>query len=295
MIRSMTGFGRAREVRGGKDIAVEIRAVNGRYLDCNTRLPRAYAHLEDRVKPYLQSRGVARGKVDITVQIERKEEQTAEMGLDATYLEGYLAALGRLRDEYGLRDDISVMNVAKNPAVFRTSAEEPDAEADWADLEPVLAAATNAFLEAREREGRALAADLSGKLAAVRREVEAIEGESAASVEHYRERLAERVREALDDNRITPDETRLLTEVAIFADRVAIDEELVRLRTHFASFEAILAGGEPVGRKLDFLMQEMNREINTVGSKCNDAAVASRVVTVKCEFEKMREQIQNLE
>ena len=295
MTRSMTGFGRARAVRDGKDIAVEIRSVNGRYLDCGVRLPRALSHLEDRVKPYLQSRGVVRGKVDVSVQIERTDEAAVSVGLDTAYVEGYLAALRKLRDDYGLKDDITVMNVAKNAAVFRTTAQEPDADADWDSLGPVLAAATDAFLAAREREGASLSADLLAKLAAVRIEVEAIAGESAASVEHYRARLSERVRDALADNRVTPDESRLLTEVAVFADRVAIDEELVRLRTHFASFEAILAGSEPVGRKLDFLMQEMNREINTVGSKCNDAAIAARVVTVKCEFEKMREQIQNLE
>ena len=295
MIRSMTGFGRARAVRGGKDITVEIKSVNGRFFDCNVRIGRAFAYLEERVKPYLQSRGISRGKVDVSVTIERVGGEATEVRLDTAYLEGYLWALRRMRDEYGLPDDITVMNVAKNAALFSTAAPQVDADADWADLEAVLAEATDAHLAAREREGQSMEKDLREKLATVRGYVEQIEDLSRESVVHYRERLAEKVREALADNRVTPDESRLLTEVAMFADRVAVDEELVRLRTHFGTMETILAGQEPVGRKLDFLLQEMNREINTTGSKCNDAAIAALVVETKHEFEKMREQIQNLE
>lgn len=295
MVRSMTGFGRARATCGGKDITVEIKSVNGRFLDCNTRVSRAFSYLEDRVKPYLQSRGITRGKVDVSIVIERVGGETSGVALDDAYVQGYLQALRKLRDDYGLPDDITVMNVAKNPSVFRVSAPETDPEADWKDLETVLAEATDVHLAAREREGASLAADLRTKLAAVRGYVDEIDGLSGDTVTHYRERLAERVRDALADNRITPDESRLLTEVAVFADRVAVDEELVRLRTHFGAMEEILAGEEPVGRKLDFLLQEMNREINTIGSKCNDAAVAARVVSTKYELEKMREQIQNLE
>ncbi len=291
----MTGFGRAQETRNGKEITVEVKSVNGRFFDCNVRIGRAYACLEDRVKPYLQSRGISRGKVDVTISVNRTDGSGAEVSLDAAYLEGYLRALRRMRDEYGLRDDISVMSVARNAALFEVSAPEPDADADWADIREILAAAVDAHLAAREREGASLAADLLQKLALVRGyvgKIEALSGESAA---HYRERLAEKVRDALADNRITPDESRLLTEVAIFADRVAVDEELVRLRTHFDAMEHMLNSGEPAGRKLDFLLQEMNREINTTGSKCNDAAIAALVVNVKYELEKMREQIQNLE
>ncbi len=295
MVRSMTGFGRARATRGGKDITVEIKSVNGRFLDCNTRISRAFSYLEDRVKPYLQSRGITRGKVDISIVIDRVGGVDSGVALDEAYVQGYLQALRKLRDDYGLTDDITVMKVAENPSVFRVSAPENDPEADWKDLETVLAEATDAHLAAREREGASLAADLRAKLAAVRGYVDEIDGLSADTVTHYRERLAERVRDALADNRVTPDESRLLTEVAVFADRVAVDEEIVRLRTHFDGMEDILAGEDPVGRKLDFLLQEMNREINTIGSKCNDAAVAARVVSTKYELEKMREQIQNLE
>lgn len=295
MTRSMTGFGRAAKEENGRQIAVEIKSVNNRYLDCFVRLPRKWAALEERIKPFLQNRGFARGKLDVTVTLSESAGEAVAVGLDESYLEGYLAALTKLRDEYRLADDITVMSVAKNPAVFAVNAAEPDLEADWAALEPVLAAAADANLAARAREGAALADDLLAKLQNIRSLVDKIEGLTAQTVVTYRERLAERVREALADNRIEPDESRLLTEVALFADRVAVDEELVRLRTHFASMEAMLAGDEPVGRKLDFLLQEMNREINTTGSKCNDAAVAALVVEVKYELEKMREQIQNLE
>ncbi len=295
MTRSMTGFGRAAAEQNGRQISVEIKSVNSRFLDCSVKLPRKWAALEDRVKPFLQARGFARGKVDVSVQVTGNAKEAVSVALDEGYLSGYLAALCRLRDEYRLADDITVMKVAQNPAVFANGTEEIDPEAAWKELEPVLAAAADANLAAREREGAALAADLLEKLQTVRSLIDRIESFSAQTVVTYRQRLAERVREALADNRIEPEESRLLTEVALFADRVAVDEELVRLRTHFGAMEQMLAGNEPAGRKLDFLIQEMNREINTTGSKCNDAAVAALVVEVKYELEKMREQIQNLE
>ena len=294
-IRSMTGFGRAAAQTNGREITVEIRSVNNRFFDCGVRLPRRWTALEDRVKPFLQSRGFARGKVDVTITLAEGADAATAVALDEGYLAGYLAALRKLRDEYGLADDISVMTVARNPSIFAAAAPEIDLEADWKEIEPVLAAAADAHLAARAKEGEALVADLQAKLAGLRALIGQIEALSAQTVAHYREKLSERVREALADNNVSPDEARLLTEVAVFADRVAIDEELVRLRTHFDSMGAMLSGGEPVGRKLDFLLQEMNREINTVGSKCNDAAVAALVVEVKHELEKMREQIQNLE
>ncbi len=295
MVCSMTGFGRASTEEGGRRITVEIKSVNSRFLDCNVKLPRRWAGLEERVKPLLQSRGFTRGKVDVFVTLAGSGAEEAAIGLDEAYLSGYLAALYQLRDKYGLPDDITVMNVAKNAAVFTAAAPEADPEAEWALLEPVLAAAADQNLAARKKEGAALAADLLAKLAGVRDLVEAIDRLSGETVQTYREKLATRVREALADNRIFPDESRLLTEVALFADRVAIDEELVRLRTHFDSMQEMLSGKEPAGRKLDFLLQEMNRETNTVGSKCNDAAVAGIVVQVKADLEKMREQTQNLE
>lgn len=295
MIRSMTGFGRCRETVNGLDVTVEIRSVNSRFFDCNTKISRAYSYLEDRIKPYLQQKGVSRGKVDVWVGIEVLDSGEVGVEIDEGYLKGYLDALYRLRDTYGLRDDISVMSVARIPDLFVVKKPEEDIEGDWRSLCTVLDKATEAFLAVRAREGESLAADMQQKLASIASRVEEIEALSQADVATYRERLAARIREALEDNQITPDETRLLTECAIHADKVAVDEELVRLRTHMEAFDGILASDEPIGRRLDFLLQEMNREINTTGSKCNDAEIARLVVDVKCTLEKIREQIQNLE
>ncbi|MBQ8310289.1 MAG: YicC family protein [Clostridia bacterium] len=295
MIRSMTGFGRCRETVDGLDITVEIKSVNSRFLDCTTKISRAYGYLEERIKPYLSSRGVSRGKVDVWISIEVADSLNTEITVDEGYLKGYLDALYLLRDRYGLRDDISVMTVARNQEIFKIKKPEEDIERDWACVKVVLDRATDAFLAVRAREGESLAADMRAKIGSIGEKVDEIEKLSESDIGSYRDRLAERIREALKDNQITPDETRLLTECAIHADKVAVDEELVRLRTHFVAFETILSSGEPVGRKLDFLLQEMNREINTTGSKCNDARIAQIVVNVKCELEKIREQIQNLE
>lgn len=295
MIRSMTGFGRCRETVDGLDITVEIKSVNSRFFDCSAKISRAYGYLEERIKPYLQSRGISRGKVDVWIGVELLDSEGISIALDEGYLKGYLDALYRLRDEYGLRDDISVMSVARNTSLFLTQKPEEDVERDWQRVLGVLEKAADAFLAVRAREGAALAADIRGKLSEISAWVSEIERLSAEDIASYRDRLAQRIREALADNQITPDETRLLTECAIHADKVAVDEEIVRLRTHMKALEEILDSDEPVGRKLDFLMQEMNREINTTGSKCNDAAIARIVVDVKCQLEKIREQIQNLE
>ena len=295
MIRSMTGFGRCRATVDGLDITVEIKSVNSRFFDCNAKISRAYSYLEERIKPYLQSKGVSRGKVDVWIGVETLDSGCVDVALDEGYLRGYLDALYRMRDEFGLRDDISVMSVARRPELFLIKKLEEDVERDWARVLQVLEPATETFLAVREREGESLAADMRAKVAELAHTVNEIERLSAEDVANYRTRLAERIREALADNQITPDETRLLTECAIHADKVAVDEELVRLRTHFGAFAEILSSGEPVGRKLDFLLQEMNREVNTTGSKCNDAQIARLVVDAKCMLEKIREQIQNLE
>ena len=295
MIRSMTGFGRCRETVEGLDITVEIKSVNSRFLDCTAKISRAYGYLEERVKPYLMSRGVTRGKVDVWISVDVMDSGSVEITADEGYLQGYLNALYTLRDKYGLRDDISVMTVARNHDIFQIKKPDEDIEHDWERVLTVLSKAVDTFLNVREREGERLATDLRGKMENIKATVARIEELSLNDVSTYRERLAERIREALSDCQITPDETRLLTECAIHADKVAVDEEMVRLRTHFSAFEEILSSGEPVGRKLDFLMQEMNREINTTGSKCSDAQIAHLVVDVKCELEKIREQIQNLE
>ena len=295
MIKSMTGFGRSVRSADGLDITVEVKSVNSRYLDCSVKISRAFAYLEERIKPYLQARGISRGKVDVWIGIEVADSGDVAVEIDEGYLNGYLKALYTLRDRFGLADDISVMAVARNTEIFRVKKPEEDIERDWARVLEVLEPAVDAFLAAREREGESIAVDMYKKLDGISATVDEIETLSEESVIHYRERLAERIREALADNQITPDESRLLTECAVYSDKVAVDEELLRLRTHIKSFCKMLEGGEPVGRKMDFLIQEMNREINTTGSKCNDADIAQRVVQVKCELEKIREQIQNLE
>lgn len=295
MIRSMTGFGRCRDTVEGLDVTVEIRSVNSRFLDLSAKISRDFSHVEDRLKPYVQSKGILRGKVDLNVSVDSLGSGQTALSLDEEAARQYLGVLCELRDKFGLRDDLSVMTVAQNKDLFRVSKPEEDAEGDWARIEPVLGRAVDAFLQSREREGEKLRLDLLEKLGEMRERVCRIEKLTADNVSHYREKLAQRIREALADNQFTPDETRLLTEAAIYADRIAVDEEIVRLRSHFDAMEEMMRGDEAVGRKLDFLVQEMNREINTTGSKCSDAEIAREVVEVKCVLEKIREQIQNLE
>ena len=291
----MTAFGRAKETVNGKDITVELRSVNSRYFDCSVKLSRAFSYLEEKVKPYLQSRGIARGKLDVWIGVEVTESRGVQVDIDSEYARGYIDALHRLRDEFGLSDDISVMTVARNNDIFCIKKPEEDAESDWQDILSVLSVAVDSFLAAREAEGANIERDLCEKIASIRRVVDKIEVMSAEDVGTYRDKLQARLTQLLSDNKITVDENRLLTECAIFADRVAIDEELVRLRSHFDAFTAILTATEPVGRRIDFLIQEMNREINTIGSKCSNADIAHLVVEVKTEIEKIREQIQNIE
>jgi len=293
MFRSMTAFGRHREIVGGRDISAELRSVNSRYFDCSVRLPRALSYLEERVKPYLQSRGISRGKVDVTVSVETVSSEEDSVSLDTAYASGYIAALKKLRDEFGLVDDISVMTVALNRDLFRVLAPEEDAERDWQDVLCVLEVAVDRFLEAGAAEGQRLYYDVTKKLEILRAYAASIAELSAVDVSGYRKKLEERLRGLLSD--IPLDENRLLTECAIFADRISVDEELVRLSSHIDAFATTAKFEGPVGRKLDFLIQEMNREVNTAGSKCQNAAIAQLVVECKCELEKIREQIQNIE
>ena len=295
MIRSMTAFGRAVRQGGGCDLCAELRSVNNRYFECSVRLPRRYSGLEERVKPYLQQRGISRGKVELSVSTV-KSTSTAAQPINESALRAYLDALYRLRDEFGLADDISVMRVAANSAIFAPE-QEPDVDMDalWEELLPVIAAAVDGFLAGRDAEGARLAADLRAKLEHLRELVAHIETRAEQNTRAYRQKLEERLRTVLEDKALTMDEGRILTECAIFADKIAVDEEMVRLRSHFALFEEILNGNEPAGRKLDFLLQEMNREINTTGSKSCDSTVAHWVVDAKNELEKIREQVQNLE
>ena len=295
MIRSMTAFGRARATVGGKDITVEMKSVNNRFFDCSVKLPRAFSFLEEKIKPYLQANGVSRGKVDVFVTIDVIDAPTTKILLDEGYAQAYITALRTLGETFGLRDDLSTMTVAQNRDLFLIQKAEEDADQDWADLCTVLKEALERFLAARASEGERIKRDLQSKLEAIRERVDTIESLSLEDGKTYREKLEARLREMLSDNRIVFEESRILTECAIFADRIAIDEELVRLRSHFEGFEEILRSEEPVGRRLDFLVQELNRETNTIGSKCQNAAIARLVVDIKCEIEKIREQIQNIE
>jgi uncharacterized protein (TIGR00255 family) len=295
MIQSMTAYGRAVLPGDDKDVIVEIRSVNSRYFDCSVRMPHILAPLEEKIKGYIRSEVISRGKVDVTVSIDSHGSESSAPQLDEGYLRGYLETLYRLRDEFGLADDISVMRVAANSAVFRTVRTEIDTDAEWKRLSEALKLAGESHRVMRSAEGDRIRSDLEGKLRHVAECADRIEILSANDSGGYREKLEGRLRTILADNRVTVDENRILTECAIYADRIAIDEELVRLRSHFGAFAEISGERTPSGKKLDFLMQELNRETNTIGSKANNSEIAHLVVEMKNELEKIREQVQNIE
>lgn len=295
MFKSMTAFGRERADVGGKDITVEIKSVNNRYFDCSVKLPHVYAPLEQRVKQRLSEKGISRGKVDVGIFVDFSEATDTEILVNREYAARYIAALRRLKEEFGLPGEISVMEVARDREVFSIKKPEGDIEAEWGELCPVLDVAIDRFISAREEEGERIEADLKAKIERIREIVEKIEELSGEDIGGYRARLEEKLRAVLADNNITMDESRILTECAIYADRAAIDEEIVRLKSHFSAFYGYTEKDEPVGRSLDFLIQEMNRETNTIGSKCANSSMAHLVVEIKTELEKVREQIQNIE
>ena len=295
MIKSMTAFGRAKVEGAEKDITVEIKSVNSRFFDCSVKMPRAYLSLEERIKNYVQKNAVSRAKVDVFITVDNHSTAPQKLDVDTGYAESYIAALRELRDKFGLADDISVMTVARNQDVFRTTKVDADLESEWALLSPVLDAAIADHTAMRTAEGEKAIADINGKIELIRSFVDEIEVISKEDTVGYRDKLEERLRKILADNSIEIDEQRLLTECAVWADKIAIDEELVRLRSHFGAFYDIAEAKEPSGRKLDFLMQEMNRETNTIGSKANNARIARIVVNIKGELEKIREQVQNIE
>lgn len=296
MIKSMTAFGRARKTVGGKDITVEIKSVNNRFFDCSVKLPRSFSFLEEKIKPHLQKRAVSRGKVDVFIGIDVIDSPVPDITVDKGYASAYIKALQELSDSFPvLNDDISVMKVAQNHDIFVIRKSTEDIEKEWQDLCEVLDEALECFIDGRLREGKNIEADIRSKVENISATVDKIEELSANDASGYREKLEARLKEMLSDNKLVFDESRILTECAIFADKIAIDEELVRLRSHFSAFEEILNSSEPAGRRLDFLLQEMNRETNTIGSKCQNSSIARLVVDVKCELEKIREQIQNVE
>lgn len=292
MIRSMTGYGRAEQVLHHRTITIEVRAVNNRYLDCSVKIPRVYVFAEEAIKSQVQKR-VARGKLDVFVTIDSTAADKVDVTLNRPVADGYYTALTQMRDAYGLRDDISVSLLSRFPDVFLVEKEQGDAEVIAGDIGDVLFQVLDEFNAMREREGQALAQDIRAKAAHIAALLSQVEERSPASVAEYREKLRQRMEEVLSNSQI--DESRILTEAAIFADKVAVDEETVRLRSHLTQLEEMLAQGGAIGRKLDFLIQEFNREANTIGSKCSDVEMSKLVVEIKGEIEKIREQVQNVE
>ena len=295
MIKSMTAFGRAKREGEKKSVTVEIKSVNSRFFDCNVKIPRAYIFLEERIKSYIQKNAVARAKVDVYVTVDRHTSEAGAVKLDAGYAESYVNALYELRDSFSLPDDISVMTVARNSDIFTHERSEEDLEAEWEVMKEVLDEAIAGYDAMRSEEGRKAWEDVCAKIERVRALSDEVERISHEDTVGYRDKLEARLRQILSDNSVAVDENRLLTECAVWADKIAIDEELVRLRSHFGAFYDIGALKEPSGRKLDFLMQELNRETNTIGSKANNARIARIVVDMKGELEKIREQVQNME
>ena len=292
MLYSMTGFGRAQEIRSGREITVELKSVNNRYLDLNIKLPRLFSYAEEAIRTRLQSR-LARGKVDVYVTIRDAGAQSEIISLNRPVLEGYLAAMKQMAADYPVTDDISVSVLSRFSDVFTVEKAQEDEEQMLSDLLAVVDTAVDAFVAMRQREGEALGRDLLDKCENVLGFVARVEERSPQTVAEYRAKLLAKMQEVLSSASI--DESRILTEAAIYADKVAVDEETTRLRSHVDQMRSMLDAGGQVGRKLDFLMQEMNREANTIGSKCSDVAIAGVVVDLKAELEKMREQIQNLE
>ena len=292
MIHSMTGYGRAVETIRDREITVELRSVNNRFLDCNVKMPRAFSYAEEAVKQAVKQT-VSRGKLDVFISINTTASENVNISLNRPLLEGYLQALRSIASDYSVRDDISAVSLARFPDVFVVEKPEEDEAQNTADILSVVAKALEAYQGMRRKEGEALTADLLARKETILSYVQKVEARSAVTVAEYRNRLTNKLREVLENHTI--DESRILTEAAIFADKVAVDEETVRLRSHMTQMEELLAKGGAVGRKLDFLLQEMNREANTIGSKGNDLEQARNVVEIKAELEKIREQIQNIE
>ena len=288
----MTGYGRAVETVNGREFTVEVRSVNNRYLDCSVRLPRVLSFAEDAVKQAVKA-SVSRGKVDVFISMHTEGGEETTVSLNESVLKGYLAAMRQMVTDYQVQDDISVSTVSRLPEVFVVEKPEVDEEQLLADLVLVVDKALTAYDAMRTTEGQALDKDLRSRGETILQMVSHVEQGNKQTVLDYRAKLEAKIREVLEDKAL--DEGRILTEAAIFADKVAVDEETVRLRSHLNQMNSMLDGGGTVGRKLDFLLQEMNRETNTIGSKCTDVRLARIVVDIKAELEKIREQTQNIE
>lgn len=292
MVYSMTGYGRSVESINGREITVELRSVNNRFLDCNVRMPRTFSYAEEGVRQAVKQ-AVSRGKVDVFVTVQATEDENVCISLNRPVLEGYLEAIRTIAKDYSVRDDISATSLSRLPDVFTVEKAEEDEEQNTADILSVVQKALETYNAMRATEGANMVADLRSRAAVILDYVEKIEKRSPETVTEYQTRLQNKMQEILEDKAI--DETRILTEAAIYADKICVDEETVRLRSHLGQMEDLLKKGGAIGRKLDFLLQEMNRETNTIGSKCNDLEMTEYVVEIKAHLEKIREQIQNIE
>ena len=292
MVKSMTGYGRHESVLHGRTLVIEVKSVNNRYLDCNVRLPRVCICAEDGVQRRVKE-VISRGKVDVYVNMENNTEEAVSVALNQPVAAGYMEALRKMAETFGLAPAVSIDLLSKFPDVFKVDKVPENLEELTADIHAVAEEALRDFDAMRCREGEKLEADLLGRLDTLEDFTHQVEQRSPQTVADYRARLTAKLQEVLADRQL--DESRVLTEAAIFADKVAVDEETVRLHSHIAQFRDMLAGGSPIGRKLDFLIQEMNRETNTIGSKCNNLEISTIVVNMKAEIEKIREQVQNIE
>ena len=292
MVKSMTGYGRAEETVNGCTITVELRSVNNRYLDCSVRIPRLYLFAEDAIKTRVQNT-ISRGKVDVFVTLDNAGAEKVQVSVNRPVADGYYAALQQLAEIYGLEREISVSLLSRFPEVLLAEKAEEDVEQRTKDICSVLDRALQDFDQMRTREGERLREDILSRAAAIEEKVGLVEERSPQTVSEYRAKLEARMNEVLASTQIDP--ARILTEAAIFADKVAVDEETVRLRSHIGQLRELLDKGGATGRKMDFLIQEFNREANTIGSKCSDIEIARHVVDIKAEIEKIREQVQNIE
>ena len=292
MVKSMTGYGRAEETVNGCTITVELRSVNNRYLDCSVRIPRLYLFAEDAIKSRVQNT-ISRGKVDVFVTLDNAGADKVQVSVNKPVADGYYAALTKLAEEYHLSNDISVSLLSRFPDVLLAEKAEEDVEQMAKDICSVLDRALADFDQMRTREGERLRDDILSRAETIESKVALVEERSPQTVSEYRARLEAKMNEVLSNTQIDP--ARILTEAAIFADKIAVDEETVRLRSHIGQLREMLAKGGATGRKLDFLIQEFNREANTIGSKCSDIEIARHVVDIKAEIEKIREQVQNIE
>lgn len=297
MIKSMTGFGKYREITGigsenEREVFSEIKSINGRYLDVSVRAPRIYGFLEEKIKQEA-AKYISRGKIEIYISIDDKTGKDIKISLNKTYLENYMNILKKIRDDYNLPDDITTMRIAQNRDIYNIEKLEADEEILWQSVKSVFEKAANEFNDMRIAEGEKLLADMSERIKKCDKAANEIKIISENCKENYYETFKQKLRDIIGD--IVIDENRLLTEAAIYADKIEITEEIVRLKSHFSQFEKIVRENAPVGRKLDFLVQEINREINTIGSKSLDIDITNKVIEVKSDIEKIREQIQNIE